>query len=352
MKMRFFTFVFTVASLFVATGPAFGQATPPVAVAGVAQPATPRPSFEVASVKPAAPIDMQKIAQQMMAGGEMPKLGPHVDGAQAEYTWMALKELIVVAYKVKPYQVTGPDWIANTRFDIKAKMPSGSTKEDAPLMLQSLLEERFKLSVRRETKDHPVLALVVGKGGPKMKESEAAKPIDENAPLGPGETKMETADGPIRMKVDTKAGGAVVDMGAKGKYTYSFNRTSMAMHLQATQVTMSGLADMLTQFSQMGGSGGRNIIDETGLKGSYDVGFDFSLADLLNMARAAGMDVPAGAPGAPAGTSAAGGGDATTPGGGTSITDAVQSLGLKLESKKAPVEQLIIDHVEKTPIEN
>lgn len=337
--MRSFTCAFTVASLFLVTGAASAQTAP-------------KPAFEVASVKPAAPLDMQKLAQQMMAGGEMPKLGPHVDGAQAEYTYMALRDLIVVAYKVKPFQVSGPDWIASTRFDIKAKMPAGSTKDDAPVMLQSLLEERFKLSVRRETKEHPVLALVVGKGGPKMKESEAAKPLDENAPLGPGETKMDTAEGPVRMKVDTKAGGATVDMGAKGKFAYSMDRTTMTMHLQASHVTMSGFADMLTQFSQMGGTGGRNIVDMTDLKGSYDVGIDFALADLLAMARAAGMDVPNGAMGGPPGTSASGGGDASTPGGGTSITDAVQALGLKLESRKAPIEQLIVEHIEKTPIEN
>lgn len=308
-------------------------------------------SFEVASVKPAAPLDMQKMAQQMMQGGEMPKLGPHVDGAQAEYTYMALRDLIVIAYKVKMYQITGPDWINTTRFDIKAKMPAGSAKEDAPLMLQSLLEERFKLSVRQETKEHPVLALVVGKGGPKMKETEPAKAIDEAKPLQPGENSMEGPDGPIRMKVDPKAGGAVVDMGVKGKYTYSVDRATMQMHLQATQVTTGGIVEMLNQFSQMGGSGGRTIVDMTDLKGSYEMGIDFSLADLLAMARAAGMDIPGGAPGAP-GSSASGGGDAPTPGGGTSIADAVQALGLKLESRKAPVLQLIVDHAEKTPIEN
>ena len=308
-------------------------------------------SFEVASVKPAAPLDMQKMAQQMMAGGEMPKIGPHVDGAQAEYTFMALRDLIVMAYKVKPYQVTGPDWINTTRFDIKAKMPAGSTKEDAPIMLQSLLEDRFKLSVRKETKEHPVLALVVGKGGPKLKESEPAKPIDESTPLKPGESSMEGPDGPIRMKVDPKAGGAVVDMGAKGKYTYSVDRATMSMHMQATQVTTAGMVEMLNQISQMGGSGARTIIDMTDLKGSYEMGIDFSLADFLAMARANGMDVPAGAPGT-TGASASGGGDAPTPGGGTSITDAVQALGLKLESRKAPIEQLIVEHAEKTPIEN
>jgi uncharacterized protein (TIGR03435 family) len=337
--MRTITVSLTLASLFLATGVASAQTAP-------------KPAFEVASIKPAAPIDMQKMAQQMMSGGEMPKMGPHVDGAQAEYSYMALKELIQVAYKVKPFQITGPDWMGTARWDIKAKMPSGSTKEDAPVMLQSLLEERFKLSVHRETKDHPVLALVVGKGGPKLKETEPAKPFDENAPLKPGERQMETAEGPARMTVDMKSGGASVDMGAKGKYTYSLDRSTMTLHLAATQVTMSGFADMLTMLSSQmtGGTSTRTVVDMTDLKGSYEVGVDISLADLMAMARAAGMEIPGGA--ASAGTSAAGGGDATTPGGGTSVTDAVQALGLKLDSRKAQLEQLIVDHVEKTPIEN
>jgi len=338
MNMRSFICGLTIASLFLVTGAATAQTAP-------------RPAFEVASVKPAAPLDMQKLAQQMMAGGEMPKLGPHVDGAQAEYTYMALKELMQVAYKVKPFQISGPDWIASTRFDIKAKMPAGSTKDDAPLMLQSLLEDRFKLSVHRETKDHAVLALVVGKGGPKMKESEPAKAIDENAPLKPGESKMDTDEGPLRMKVDAKAGAATMDMGAKGKVSYSVDRSTMTFHLQATQVTMSGFADMLTQISQQmgGGAGGRNVVDMTDLKGSYEVGIDFSVADLMAMVQAQGIDVGGAAAGA---AGAAGANTAPTPGGGTSITDAVQALGLKLESRKAPLEQLIVDHIEKTPTGN
>jgi uncharacterized protein (TIGR03435 family) len=114
---------------------------------------------------------------------------------------------------------------------------------------------------------------------------------------------------------------------------------------------MSGFADMLTQISQQmgGGAGGRNIVDMTDLKGSYEVGIDFSIADLMAMVQSQGIDVG----GAAAGTAgAAGANTAATPGGGTSITDAVQALGLKLESRKAPLEQLIIDHIEKTPTEN
>jgi uncharacterized protein (TIGR03435 family) len=312
------------------------------AIAVLAQTA---PTFEVASVKPAAPIDMMKMAQSIQ-NGEMPKIGAHVDAARAEYTYMALKELIVMAYKVKPYQITGPDWIANARFDIVAKMPEGVAKADAPRMLQALLEDRFKLVVHRDKKENPVLALIVAKGGPKMQESATAPAaIDENVPLKPGEMSTEGPDGPVRMTVG-KQGEVSANMGTKGSMHYKMDPATMSMHLEATQLQMSGFADMLTQFSQLTGGGGRQVVDMTDLKGYYQVSIDFSLADLLAMARSQGMAVPpipgAGTPGVAA----------SDPSGASSIFAAVQALGLKLEQRKAVTEQLVIDHVEKTPTEN
>jgi uncharacterized protein (TIGR03435 family) len=91
----------------------------------------------------------------------------------------------------------------------------------------------------------------------------------------------------------------------------------------------------------------------TGIQGNYDASVDLSLVELIAMARAAGADIPAGA-GAP--RPAGGPGDVPTaadPGGsGTSLQDAVEAMGLKLESRKAMVDQLIVDHIEKTPTEN
>ena len=94
----------------------------------------------------------------------------------------------------------------------------------------------------------------------------------------------------------------------------------------------------------------------TGIKGNYDATVDLGLAEIIAMARAAGVDIPAGAPAA---TPGGAGGPGNVPaasdpggGGGTSLADAVQSMGLKLESRKAMVDQLIVDHVEKTPSEN
>ena len=75
-------------------------------------------------------------------------------------------------------------------------MPEGASKDDAPGMLVSLLEERFKLAAHRDNQEHPVLALMVGKDGPKLKESPAAtEPIDENAPLKPGRSRSTVRTG-------------------------------------------------------------------------------------------------------------------------------------------------------------
>jgi uncharacterized protein (TIGR03435 family) len=306
-------------------------------------------TFEVASIKPSPPLDMAKVAAGIQAG-QMPNIGPKIDGARAAYTYMALKELIVLAYKVKPYQITGPDWLASARFDIVAKLPDGASKDDAPQMLQALLEERFKLAVHRASKEHPVLALVVGKGGPKMKESaEAPAPLDENAPLKPGEMKMDTGEGPARVTLG-KDGSAIVNMGAKGILSYRMDQATQSLHLEANQVTMAGFADMLTQFAVLGGGGVSQVVDMTELKGNYQVALDFTLADLMNMVRAAGVALPGAAGGGAQSNSPADA--ASEPGGTSSLNKAVQALGLKLEQRKAMVEQLIVDHAEKTPTEN
>src|SRR5579872_5763774 len=151
-------------------------------------------AFDAASVKPAAPLDVKAIQDAVLNGGPLP-IGPHVGPARAEYKYMALRDLIALAYKIRAYQVSGPDWIGNTRFDIVAAYPAGATKADAPQMLQALLEERFKLTMHRDNKERPVLALVAGKGGSKLQDSGVTPPpIDESTPLKPGEISVDTQD--------------------------------------------------------------------------------------------------------------------------------------------------------------
>src|SRR3984893_9245817 len=187
----------------------FRKLTVCLVLTAIAAAAQTKPTFEVATIKPSAPMDPAKMVAAIQGGGKMP-VGANIDSSRAEYLYLDLKTLLTYAYGVKPYQITGPDWMSTTRFDIIAKMPEGSTKQDAPKMLQSLLEERFKLTTHRTSAEHPVLALVVGKGGPKLKAS-AERPvaIDESAPLKPGELKMDGPDGPVRAKVDVATGSSV-----------------------------------------------------------------------------------------------------------------------------------------------
>jgi uncharacterized protein (TIGR03435 family) len=342
MKTRISIGLIFAVGLLLAAGALFGQTT------------TSTLAFEVATVKPSPPLDMTKLAEQVKAG-KMPRLGPHVNASQAEYTSMSLKNLIATAYGVKDYQISGPAWLATDRFDIVAKLPDGASKDDAPKMLQALLAERFKLAVHRDTEEHPVLALLVGKDGPKLKESPGlAEPIDENASLKPGETQMDGPNGPIRTTRNTD-GSTTINMGSKGKMTIRVDGQAQTMHMESSMVTMSGFADMLTKLTQMGGGGGRPVVDMTYLKGSYEVALDISLAEVMAMARAAAQDAGISMPM----PRASGGGEnnspaaaASEPSGGSSVFVSVQKLGLKLEKRKAPVEQLVIDHVEKAPTED
>ena len=129
------TFHKIVAALLVVGGAALAQA-----------PAAPL-TFDVASVK-LGTIDQAKI----MAGQQ--HVGLKVEGNRVDIGISSLSELIGMAYKVKYYQIRGPDWLGPTgqRFDIVAKMPAGATKDQVPEMLQALLAERFKLTLHRTSK--------------------------------------------------------------------------------------------------------------------------------------------------------------------------------------------------------
>jgi uncharacterized protein (TIGR03435 family) len=324
--------------LLLAAGAAFGQTAPT------------KLTFEVATVKPSPPLDMAKMREQVQAG-RMPRFGPHIDGAQATYVYMPLKDLIANAYQMKPYQINGPAWLATERFDIAAKLPDGATKDDAPGMLKALLEERFKLGAHRDTQEQPVLALVVAKDGPKLKEAPpSSAPVDENAPLKPGEIKMDGPNGPVRITRNAD-GSTVVNMGEKGTITTRVDPETQTLSLESSSVTMAGFADMLTTTLQMGGGEGRQVVDMTGLKGNYQVALEISLAEIMAMARAHGLNLPA----APAGGGAPGASpasEASDPGGGSTVFASVKKLGLRLEPRRAPVERLVIDNVAKTPTEN
>ncbi len=316
------------------------------------QAAPPKLAFDVATIKPSAPLDRAKLAADAQAG-KMPRLGPHINNSRADYIYMPLKDLIATAYKVKNYQVDGPQWLASERFDVEGTLPEGASKDDAPAMLRTLLEDRFKLTAHRDTAEHKVLALLPGKGGPKLKESIATpQPIDENAPLKPGEMMMDGPDGPIRM-TRNHDGTVTFNLGAKGTMTQKVDAQNQGLRIDSSMVTMAGFADTLSAiFSPMGGE---QVVDMTGLKGNYELSVEISFADIMALARAQGFSPPPAPGGGPAGGGAANAGPAAAasdPGGGTSVYGSVAQMGLKLEERKAQVTQLVIDHIEKTPTEN
>jgi uncharacterized protein (TIGR03435 family) len=305
-------------------------------------------TFDVATIKPAAPLDPSQLAADMKAG-KMPKIGQDIDATRATYTYTQLDQLIAMAYKMRLYQISGPPWLSQDRFDIVATIPEGATKDDVPAMLQALLAERFKLVAHHAQEEHKVLGLVVGKGGPKMKESATIpQAFDPNSPLAPSERQVDDVDGPMRIKMNPDL-TITANMGARGTIIEKVDRQNMTFEIKSSGVTMNGFADLLsTILMQVGGANSRQVIDMTALKGYYEVDVEISIADLMAMARTTGMAMPANPSSGGANTAP----EASDPGGGSSVFESVSQMGLKLEDSKATVDRLVIDHIEKTPTEN
>ena len=128
-----------------------------LAGAGQAQIPPASPEFEVASVKRAPPAVNGVSSRES------------VDGALLTYTNFTLQRLIGNAYGVTERQIAGPAWIADDLFNIHARLPQGAGRSDVPAMLRRMLADRFKLVVESGKKDMTVYALVIAKGGHKMR---------------------------------------------------------------------------------------------------------------------------------------------------------------------------------------
>ena len=280
------------------------------AAAGFAQSPTARPEFEVASIRPSAPFNGQV------------RLGVHIDGAQVRVTYLSLKEYLASAYRMKDYQISGPEWLGSTRFDIAAKIPEGTSRDRVLEMLQSLLIDRFGMKMHRDKKEFPVYGLMAAKSGLKIKES---------TPEAEGETG-EAGKAPVNVTAVGNRGGTTVSFGKGAYFTVANNR------FEARRIPMAGFADMLARFVD------RPVVDMTELKGLYDFTVELAPEDFQAMmirgALAAGVVLP---PEALKLVQAASG---------DSLFTAMQTLGLKLERTKAQLDMLVIDRMERTPTEN
>jgi uncharacterized protein (TIGR03435 family) len=277
-------------------------------------------SFEVASVKPSAPLANGAI-RIMVRGGPGTS-----DPGQITYQGRSLKDLISSAYGVKSFQVSGPGWLDTERFDIAAKIPDGTTKEQFNVMMQNLLAERFKLALHRETKDFPLYELTIAKNGPKLKPSTGdPSAADSGPPAGPP---------PI---------------GKDGLPQLPAGRPGLMMNfmpgghrrLMAVVQPVSALADMLSNL--MDGP----VIDKTGLTGKFDFTLEFVPEPGFGAGPlgAAPPPPPSADPGQPAGLAAA---DQLS----GLFTALQEQLGLKLERKKGPLDVWVVDRAEKVPTEN
>jgi uncharacterized protein (TIGR03435 family) len=277
-----------------------------VALAGVCVLATPqsgeRPKFDVASVRENK-ADDGKVMIGIQPGGRFSAVN------------VPLWDLIRQAYGLQRTQlVGGPDWMETARFDIVAKAEGGDIPRAGPgappgplnFMLQDLLEDRFKLRARRETREMPIYALTVTRADRKLGGGLRESTIDCAAMRGRG-----------------AAGGPPPGPPPPGERPMCGMRVGPGQ-VAAGGVTLQPLVQMLSVFTQ------RIVVDRTGLSGNYDIDLTFTPERMPQGPPPPSVPVPSIDPNGP------------------SLFTAVQEqLGLKLESDKAPVEVLVIDHVER-----
>lgn len=272
--------------------------------------APPHTEFEVASVR-SAPINV--------SGQEKVALGVHIDGSHVRIASFSLRDLIVRAYGVKAAQVTGPDWIASERYDVNATLPTGSTGDDIPVMLQTLLTDRFKLKIHRDKKEFPVYALIIGKSPLKLTE-DALDP--------------ETAEskGAVNAAVSGSAAGVSVNLGRGAYYTFADNQ------FEAKKMSVNQLCLQLERYVD------RPIINMTELKGTYDITLKLTPEDyqamLIRVAVNSGVVLPPQVLQYMEGSSI------------SSLFDAIQQAGLKLDPRKAPLDLIVVDQAQKSPTDN
>jgi uncharacterized protein (TIGR03435 family) len=201
-------------------------------------------------------------------------------------------DLIRTAYSVDDDSKIqgGPIWLDTDRFDVVAKAPASATQESVKLMLQALLADRFKLMLRMEKKPMPVFVLSVGKGKPKMKESDGkgGPPGCQGQPQAPPEP------------------GVV-----------PYNLVSChGMTMDAFAVRVRDMANgYLTN----------PVVNQTGLEGTWDFDLKWTAKGLFSAAGAAGI----------------------------SMFDAVdKQLGLKLEASKSELPVIAVVTVNQKPTDN
>jgi len=237
----------------------------------------PQARFEVASVKPS----------KLSGEGRNREITTATPGTLTMHN-VSLKSALQWAYRMKEYQVSGPAWLGDERYDISAKAAITAGDEQLRAMLQNLLADRFKIVLHREKKDLPTYMLLVAKNGPK---------------LAPGNPDGKSVLQP------------------KG------------IGLAAQDTSLSEVADFLTQMAIRMNL--PPVVDMTGLTGRYNFAIDGT-----GFMQSVVGDRQGNVPPDPS---------AIVIGVQEVLQD---QLGLKAELRKAPTDVLIVDQAEKVPTEN
>jgi uncharacterized protein (TIGR03435 family) len=277
----------------------------------------PKPSFEVASIKP---IDS---CLQRMPGGVM-FTPPSFEGGRYKGC-NTLKRFMEEAYQTEVRMIEGgPEWaggdfMSGASYQIEAKTDPSTDKKQMRLMLQSLLEERFKMKIHREPREMQIYSLVVAKDGPKLlpaKLDENGKPVAAVSPPDKDQPAMRGGARDWRLLPQLFGYGDTSDGG---------------MEFFATAISLTRFAEWLSNPDVVK----RKVVDKTGIAGLYDFRFKYAADRPMNQTKKnedSGKALP----------------DPSGP----SIFKAVQEqFGLKLELEKTKFEFIVIDSAEK-PSEN
>jgi uncharacterized protein (TIGR03435 family) len=291
---------------------------PAVAIAQ-APPATPAPTFEVASLKPSPPGDPANPLSIIPTAAPQP-------GGRFRATNMPLWALIGTAWELPDFRIIGGNKdLMNVKYDITAKAASETTlgqKELLPL-LKSLLIERFALKTHVEPREMALYDLVLarsdGKPGPELK---------------PSKSDCSNVDELNAKRAEAVANGDLSSIAPKpGEFlacaispNIAGGPANIALHGDGQEVKV--LVDLLSQFS------GRYVRDRTGLTGRYDFDLKLDLQTLLGLVQKLGINVPTAAL-------------ANLPqsDGSALMTALKEQLGLKLDSGRGPVDVLVVDSV-------
>jgi len=315
-----------------------------------AQPSAPL-TFEVATIKPTPPPEPGKPVFLGTRGGP-----GSADPGQITATRTTLKQLLMTAYDVKPYQITGPPWIDTDPYDIIAKVPAGATKDQVKVMWQNLLADRFGVTLHHQSKVFQVEEIQIAKAG-KLKETtldpstlEVQAPAEP--PVGAIVTGPGRSGGPGGPPPPGLPGFSPPKLDKNGVPELTAPGLVMMMTMGPTGPTahMVGRAQTIVQLAGMVGNQlDKPVIDKTGLTGKYDFVLEFA-PDQSRFRAPPGIVPSLGpVPGGPAPGDAA---NPTDPSGLTIVGALQQQLGLRLVSTKAPLDTLVIDHAEKVPTEN